>query len=81
MTTLGRIHRIITDHNDIVDITLDGAPTPFPQLDAKEPGRYPATAQIHVRYGYGEEWVWKAFGRAPDETTDVRRTRRSKEDT
>lgn len=67
-----RIVRLLTNQDDIIYLDLE-APSPFPELDAKEPGKYPATAQVRVRYNFGEEWTIKAFGRKPDELIDGRK--------
>lgn len=32
-------------------------PTPFPKLDAREPGLYPAILRIDTQPGYAEEWL------------------------
>jgi hypothetical protein len=68
------IHRVITNSNDTVHITIQ-APTAYPELDKIEPGKYPAVLQIQTRYGYGLEWIKETFNCEPDENTDVRTKR------
>ena len=49
---------------DRVSFTMQRAPTPFPELDAADPGnKYPPHVSIEVRQGYAEEWIAKCFGK------------------
>jgi len=44
--------------NDQVSFELEG-PSPFPELEAQNPGEYAPSASLEVRRGYGLEWVKK----------------------
>ena len=51
---------------DRVSFTLEpAAPSPFPEMEALEPGNYRATLSLEVRRGYAEEWLSAAFGLGP----------------
>jgi hypothetical protein len=67
-----KVTRLLTDSDDIVYLLVEG-PTPYPELDQTQPGKYPPSVQLHCRYGYGSEWVRLTFGRPEDELIDGRR--------
>lgn len=67
-----RVSVLLREGTDLVWMVLDEVSSPFPEMDAAEPGKYGATAQIDVRHDYGIEWVRKTFGREPDEVISSR---------
>ena len=52
-------------YTDQVLFQLEG-PTPFPEMDAQEPGKYPPHCSMEVRRGYAEEWL-RGMGVDPSE--------------
>jgi len=54
---------------DKIYFTLE-APSPFPEMEAQEPGNYPAHLIIDVRRGYAEEWLEKM--EIPQDNIEVR---------
>lgn len=48
-----------THGQDRINIEFVG-PTPYPELDEIEPGKYPPYAEISCRRGYAEQWIEKA---------------------
>jgi hypothetical protein len=47
---------------DKISFSFDGAPSPFPEMDLQEPGKYEPHYTIEVRRGYAEEWLKKTYG-------------------
>jgi hypothetical protein len=41
---------------DHISILVEG-PSPYPALDAREPGQYPPYLKIETPRGYAEEWL------------------------
>ena len=50
---------------DQVYFRLEG-PSPFPEMEAEKPGRYPPNCSVQVRQGYAEEWL-QGMGIDPSE--------------
>ena len=59
---------ITSNGTDKVKIHFDG-PTPFPELQALQPGEYNPCFSVETRKGYGVQWV-KSLG-VPDNLIEV----------
>ena len=57
---------------DKVSFTLEGAPTPFPELSQMEPGKYLPVYSIEVRRGYAERWLLDTYGVRADQDPDIK---------
>ncbi len=56
MFKIKKVQLVRATGTDQISIEVEG-PTPFPELDAREPGKYPPTMRVETRRGYAEEWL------------------------
>ena len=53
---VNRVTIIRGSGSDKIIMIVDGS-SPFPEMDAKNPGSHPPSLQIDCREGYAEEWL------------------------
>jgi hypothetical protein len=57
---------------DKIDFVVEDCPSPFPDMEAKDPGKYPAAFSVETQSGKAEEWLSKlGFDRKDYELVEV----------